>query len=120
MIIRSIDGEGDWNFGKGLSSYAQAEQAIEENVKTRVLSWVGDCFFSLTDYIDWKSRLDVGQFNNLNTEIRSVILNSFGVVGATLVSGNFNSSNRNYAITFTMDTIYGKGFLMSIQQTLGV
>lgn len=121
MIIRKIDPvTRDWNFGKGLASYATAEQAIEENIKTRILSWVGDCFFALADGIDWKNRLDVGQQKNLEDEISALILQSFGVVSVDSVTLNFNPDNRLETVLYNIETIYSPSFEAQIAIAAGV
>lgn len=119
MIIRTVDGENDWNFGKGIASYASAEQAINENVKHRLLSWVGDCFFALNDGVDWKSRLDIGQQSALEQELRSVIMNSEGVMAVNSVAVVFTGSSRLFTITFNIDTIYSQNFEDTLSQAIG-
>ncbi len=120
MIIRKVDGENDWEFGKGLASYAQDEQAVEENIKTRVLSWLGDCFFDLTTGVDWKSLLDIGQQDELLDAVKAVILQSYGVVAVLSVRGVFNGNTRLFSITYNAQTIYSPDFQATIQQAAGV
>lgn len=110
MIIRKVDGENDWTFGKGLSNYAIEQLAVEENIKSRILSWGGDCFFALEEGVDWKSRLDVGQADNLLQEIKSVILQSFGVVGVNSIDGTFDENSRLETLTYNIDTVFSENF----------
>ena len=119
MIIRKIDANGDWRFGKGLADYATEEAAIEENVQTRVLSWLYDCFFDLEEGIDWRSRLDVGDKTDLEAEVRKTILQSFGVVGVNSVIVTYVSTTRLYRIEYSIDTIYSQSFQSVIEQTVG-
>lgn len=116
MNIRSVDGNNDWNFGKGLSDYASEELAIEENIKTRLLSWFGDCFFAPDEGIDWRSRLDVGQQDALLTEVKTMILQTEGVVGINSVTGVFDSTQRTYAIAYSVQTIYSRSLQSSVLQ----
>lgn len=120
MIIRKIDADNDWTFGQGLSNYAINEEAIDENIKTRLLSWIGDCFFALQDGIDWKQRLDVGQKDALEDEIRSLILQSYGVMGINSIDVVFNSLTRVIGITYNIQTIYSSSFETTLQQSAGV
>ena len=54
MIFRELDPTtNDWCFGKGRQNYASGLDALKLDLKTRLLSWTNDCFFSLTDFIDW-------------------------------------------------------------------
>lgn len=119
MIFRQITGSGDWLFGKGVNDYATAEGAIDLNIKTRILSWIGDCFFALADGIDWRSRLDTGQQAALVEEIKSNILNAFGVVGINSVQATFDGRTRTVAIDYDIQTIYSPSFQSTIVQGSG-
>lgn len=120
MIIRQTTDDGDWKFGKGLSDYARDEQAVEQNIKSRCLSWVGDCFFALQEGIDWRSRLDVGQKQALVEEIKGEILQSFGVVGITSIDFTFNPQLRDLRVVADAETIFSPSFQRAIQQAAGV
>lgn len=120
MIIRKIDGDNDWEFGLGLSDYAKDEEAVAENIQTRVLSWVNDCFFALNEGVDWKARLDVGQQSALLEEVKNVILQSFGVVTIIDVEAILNKTTRLYTIRYDIQTIYSPSFQSQIEQSAGV
>lgn len=119
MIFRELTSSGDWTFGKGKASYAEAENAINLNIQTRLLSWVGDCFFALKDGVDWLGLLDVGQQSNLVEAIKSNILNAYGVVAINSVLPVFNGETRTMVIQYNIQTIYSPSFQGSIQQTAG-
>jgi hypothetical protein len=119
MIFRSLDSNGDWTFGKGISSYAKDNNAILQNIGTQIKSWVGDCFFAPSEGIDWNGRIDVGEQKNLEYELRALILQSYGVVGLSDVSVVFDGSTRLFGVTFTIDTIYGENFQAVLSQFLG-
>lgn len=119
MIIRLIDAAGDWTFGKGNSNYASDELAVEQNLRTRLLSWLGDCFFALADGVDWRGRLDVGQQNALLEEIRSIILKTEGVVGVTRLEGIYDPRTRHFKLTYDIQTIFSPSFTRAILQTFG-
>lgn len=119
MIFRQLDNQHDWLFGKGTSDYLTGDAAIRLNIKTRLLSWVGDCFFALQEGIDWKGRLDVGQQKALTEEVKSSLLRSFGVVGVNTVSVAFQTGTRLFTITYDIQTIYSPSFQSFIQGTVG-
>ena len=119
MIIRKVDAENDWTFGKGKSDYAIQEAAIEQNVQGRILSWVGDCFFALPEGVDWKNRLDVGEQDNLLDEMKSVILQSEGVTGVNSLTGTFDGTTRTFLIEYDIQTIYSSSFQSEVTQTIG-
>lgn len=110
MIFRQLNAAGDWTFGRGINNYATAEAAIGLNIKTRLLSWKGDCFFALNDFVDWIARLDKGQQNNLTTELKTVILQSYGVVAINSFTVTLNNVTRIYQATFNIQTIYSSSF----------
>lgn len=119
MIIRSVDADRDWNFGKGASDYARDQDAVEQNIKSRVLSWVGNCFFALQEGVDWKNRLGVGQQALLENELRSIILQSFGVVGLNSLSVAFDPTRRSFTIQYDADTIFSQSVQQRLDQAAG-
>lgn len=120
MIFRQITAINDWTFGKGVSGYATAEAAIELNIRTRLQSWKGNCFFGLDDFVDWLGRLDKGQQINLNNELKNVILQSFGVIGVNSIVGSLNDDTRHYSVTYDIQTIYGTSFINTLNLAAGV
>lgn len=107
MIIRSLDSDGDWNFGKGKSSYKSAQLALNQNLETRLLEWKGDCFFSNDSGVDWNNRLGKrSQAAPLRDEIRTVILKTDGVTEVINLDFDFNSINRNLTLNYSIKTIY--------------
>ena len=106
MIIRGLDGNGEWLFGRGQQDYARGKQAIVLNIKTRLRSFVNDCFFDQEAGIDWLNRLgNNNQRELLEADIQNQILNSFGVTNIV----NFNSSldARKLTLNYTISTIDG-------------
>ena len=85
MIVRGLDDKHDWLFGNGKQDYRVNEKAIEQDCKTRLLSFLGDCFFDTTAGIDWWNLLGRGTEEQLLTAIRGVILNTEGVKGINSV-----------------------------------
>jgi hypothetical protein len=111
VIFRQLTSLGDWTFGRGTATYARTEKAIELNIRTRLLSWKGDCFFAQQDFVDWFSRLDRGQVANLNSELQTVILQSFGVVAINSFSAVLNNATRVVLINYNIATIYSSSFV---------
>lgn len=107
MIIRNIDENGDWTFGKGKSSYKRNALALNQHLKTKLLEWKGDCFFDNNAGIDWKNRLDKrSQIQPLLNEIRSLILKTDGVIAIISLNYDFNSDNRRLNLNYEIKTIY--------------
>ena len=76
MIIRSIDGTGDWNFGKGANDYNSGQAAIAELIQVRLLSFLGDCPFDMGAGIAWFQFLGSKNQIALNLAVSAVILNT--------------------------------------------
>ena len=109
MIFRNLDQNDDWTFGAGRSNFAAQNKAIGLNIKTRLLSWVGDCFFDQKAGIDWTNRLgSKGQRSLLELDLRRVILQSEGVTG--MVKFDTILNNRKFSGNYEVNTIYTQSF----------
>lgn len=105
-IVRSLDLNGDWNFGKGKNDYLIANAAIVQNIATRLNSFLGDCFFDLAAGLDWFNLLGSKSSKPLELAVRSVILNTQNVVGLVDVSINIEETTRRIDMKYTVNTIY--------------
>lgn len=105
MIIRALDTEGDWTFGKGKNDYKSGNAAIGQNVETRLKSFLGDCFFALDAGIDWFNLLGSKNQVGLELAVRSVILNTALVTGIKSLSVSLDS-RRRIAMTYVITTVY--------------
>ncbi len=115
MIFRNLDADGDWTFGSGRGNYIAGNPAIGLNIKTRILSWVGDCFFNQGAGIDWVNRLgSKNQRALLELDLRRIILQSFGVTGIISVATVLN--NRNFTANYSVNTIFSQEYIDSITQ----
>jgi len=109
MIFRNLDEKGDWQFGRGKSDFVKLNDAVGLNIKTRLMSWVGDCFFAQTAGIDWYNRLgSTAQRELLELDIKRVILQSEGVTG--LLEFNTYLNGRNFTADYSVETIYSKSY----------
>lgn len=117
MIIRNLNGNHDWTFGYGLSNYISGNMAIGLNIETRILSWVGDCFFDTTAGIDWANRLgSKNQRALLESDLRRIILQSYGVTG--IVSFDTVLTGRAFSASYTINTIFSQGYSATVTQEL--
>lgn len=118
MIFRNLDSNGDFTFGRGVANYINQNAAIGLNIKTRILSWVGDCFFDTGAGIDWANRLgSKNQRALLELDLKRIILQSSGVTG--IVSFDTNLTGRSFTANYTVNTIYSKGYSNSVSMELG-
>ena len=112
MFIRSIDSSGDWNWGQNLQSFNFAEAAIEEDIYTRLLSFLNDCFWALNFGVDWWNLL--GAKNPaaeaaILLQTRTMIITGYGVSSINSVDLIMNANTRKLAIEYDVDTIYSTG-----------
>lgn len=109
MIFRALDDNHDWMWGKGKSDFLTVNAAIGANIKTRLLSWVGDCFFDQNAGIDWWNRLgSKNQRALLELDLKRVILQSEGVTG--IVSFDTNLTGRRFTASYVVSTVYSKEY----------
>lgn len=107
MSFRAVDVNGDWTFGKGVSNYLIDQAEIETNLRTRLLSWVGDCFFAPAEGVDYNNLLDIGTKSLLDVNIRRVALQTAGVLRLNSYESTINRSTRAFIATIGITTIFG-------------
>ena len=119
MIIRAIDTLGDWTFGKGKQNYLKTDQAIAENIQTRLLCFFHDCFFDYTSGIDWVRLLGTpGTKTEITLSCRGVILQSYGVTSMNSISVSVDSNRRILNLIYNINTIFTRNFSVIFQQNL--
>lgn len=106
MIVRAVDAQNDWIFGRGRNDYKRDVKAVAQNIKTRLQSFLGDCFFDLGAGVDWFNLLGAKSEIELRLAISTVILNTKNVstLAEVLIS---RSANRNLLVTYSVVTTYG-------------
>lgn len=107
MIVRGIDENGDWIFGKSVNDYKVDKVALSQNIKTRLASFLTDCFFSLSSGIDWFNLLGSKNKLGLDLALSSTILNTEGVLKINSLLINY-SEDRNITISYDIDSVYGQ------------
>ncbi len=110
MIIRALDTDHDWTFGRGKSDYNRDQKAIAENVQTRLFSFLNDCFFDITAGIDWFRLLGKKDMQNeIVLNCRAIVLQSEGVVRINSLSVSVTETRRIF-IQMSIDTIFTRNF----------
>jgi len=105
MSFRNLDANHDWTFGKGLQNYVKESKEIELNLKTRLLSFLNDCFFAIREGIDWLNHLGAKDREIILLDVRKVINSTDGVRNIKSVDF-FENSDRKLIINYNIDTIY--------------
>ncbi len=106
MRVRALDANKDWTFGQGQNNFFSNNAAIVQNIRTRLLMFLGDCFFDLGAGIDWINLLGSKNQVALNLAISTTILNTENVVGIRQLTTDFNSNTRNFSVSYTVQTVY--------------
>ncbi len=116
-IVRRIDTEGDWTWGKGRGNYIINIAAVSQNIQTRILMFFNDCFFANTSGIDWWNLLGSKQEVQLVLAISSTIINTNSVTGIQQLS--LNVTDRVLNISYAVQTVYGATGQQEFQFDLG-
>ena len=106
MRIRALDVDGDWEFGKGQNNYLTGQKAVAQNIQTRLLSFLGDCFFDVSTGIDWFTYLGGKDQIALNLAVSATILNTRDVTGILQLGIALNRTTRNLVIRYRVQTTY--------------
>lgn len=115
MLFRQLTSSGDWTFGAGLGNYAPDQQSINLNLDTSIKMWAGDCFFSLSGWINWKGLLNVGQQANLDTALQALISQAYGIQRVVSASVVVNATTRQFFATYVVDTVYTQQVTSQVQ-----
>ncbi len=117
MIFRAIDGTNDWSFGSGIASYFTDEAAINANIRTRLQTWLNECFFALDLGVDWRNLLggkNPQSQSGIILQCRTIIINSFGVIRINKVDQSIDVTTRKLTVTYLIDTIFTRGLSGSV------
>lgn len=106
MRVRAIDVNGEWTYGKGQNNFLTRNSAVAQNIQTRLLSFLGDCFFDLSAGIDWFTYLGSKDQLALNLAVSAVILNSQDVTGIKQLSIDLGERTRLLTIRYQVISTY--------------
>jgi hypothetical protein len=116
LIIRNLDANHDWTFGQGQQNYLTGQSAIAENINTRLLSFINDCYFDLQTGVDWFRLLGSHSTQQeITLSCRAIILASYGVLRVNSINATFNDEQRNIILTYNIDTIFTRFFLQQLE-----
>jgi hypothetical protein len=107
MITRTIDINSSWNFGKGIQDYYQDKEALPQNIKTRLMSFLNDCFFDLDSGVDWFFFLGSKNINGLKVSIAKVIADTVGVVSLNELSLDIDDA-RQMTLQYEVTTVWSE------------
>ena len=106
MAFRNLDNNHDWTFGIGRNNYVSGSQEVLLNVQTRILSFLGDCFFAPLDGIDWWRLLDYNKQEEAENAVMATIAETEGVESVNQIDSYINSQRR-LTLSYSITDIYG-------------
>jgi hypothetical protein len=115
MSFKNLDSNHDWTFGKGKQNYLENNAEIMMNIKTRLLSFLGDCFFATNEGIDWWNLLSEKDRKKIILECKKVINSTPNVRRVSSVDF-LENEKRELIINYNIDTIFSR----NIKSELGV
>lgn len=115
MTFRNLDANHDWVFGTGQNDYVSENQEIALNIETRILSFLGDCFFAINEGIDWFNLLDYRYQNSLEMKVQEVVKNTPGVSAVNSIDIMLGA-NRKIIITYDIQTIFSSSYQGEVTQ----
>lgn len=107
MIVRALDADRDWIFGRGINAYKKDMDALKQSIGTRLRQWKYDCFFATQDGVDWNNFLDIGRKTLLDSDIKRVILQTGGVLRISSYSSTLDNETRALSVSASIDTVFG-------------
>lgn len=119
MKFRGIDANGDWMFGQGIGSYAQANAAIALDIAARVRSRKGNCFFAPNDGVDYTNLMEKGREKDFVNAISNCIMQTVGVVKINSVRPVLNRAGRSMGITYDIQTVYTRSYQATLNNITG-
>lgn len=108
MIFRNIPAN-DWALGSGKQSYLTGTPAIAANIKTRLQTFLGECFWATEAGVDWFNLLGTRgdeAKRRIALEARKCIADSYGVVQVNSLETSFSAASRSLTVSANVDTIY--------------
>ena len=106
MRFRGVDSNGDWVFGKGRNSYLTDDEALMLNIKTRLLEFLGDCFFDMEKGIDWWNLMGGKNLRKVLVDVQRTILRSYQV--KRIVNMEYSLKNRVLSISIAIEFLDGE------------
>lgn len=105
MRVRQLDAAHDWTFGKGQNNYLRDQRAVQQNLDTRLNSFLGNCFFDEGAGIDWFNFLGSKDQLGLILAIKAVILNTEAVTALVQLSVDLSVA-RVFTVRYQVQTTF--------------
>jgi hypothetical protein len=109
MIVRRLDSNFDMTFGQGLSDYARDQEAVAQNVRTRLQLLREEWFLDVDAGIPYLQEIMVKPANLPLAEslIKQTIIETDGIDELRSFDVVFNRDTRRLGVSATVTTIFG-------------
>jgi len=109
MIVRRLNNDFDISFGHGLSDYARDQEAVAQNVRTRLQLLREEWFLDVDAGVPYLQEIMVKPANLPLAEsyIKQTIIDTDGVDELRNFSMDFDRETRKLVVSSTVSTIYG-------------
>ncbi len=111
MKVMALDQNHDWVFGQ----FKENQDAVLQNIQTRLLQLKNDCFFDLDSGIDWFGLDRTSVF--FSQECKKIILGTEGVL--ELTAFETKTVNKLFTISCTVRTIFSPHVTKTINFSYG-
>lgn len=114
MIIRAFNPATDVQFGQGRENFLSGQNAIAENIQTRLYSFLRDCFFDIQSGIDWIRFFSVPtKSQEIELSCRGIVLQSYGVVKVNSIE--VLVVDRRINISMNINTIFTTNYQYNLE-----
>ena len=102
MIVRELDNNHDWTFGRGFTNYLNGSDSIAQCVKTKLFALKRDWFLNRDDGIAWFDYLTKNpNTKQLEIDVRTEIFKVEGVLNIDEFDILLDPENRQFLIQIT-------------------
>lgn len=108
--VRTLTPAGDWTYGNNLSGYLINNDAIGQQIRCRLLQFLGECFWDTQAGINWIGYLGGKNAVGLNLAISTVVLNTQGVLGINTLDFNVDPDTRLFSVNWNVTTVFSRYF----------
>lgn len=113
MSFRNLDEADDWTWGQSLGNYVYDDMEILLNAKTRILSFLGDCFFAPAEGIDWWHLFNYNKQDELENAVMATIAQTPGVETVNNVE-SYMTGNRKINLAYSITTVNGTTYQQNL------
>ena len=118
MISLALDSNNDIFIEKGKIKRVTGSAQAVQNVRTRLLTYYGECFINTGRGVKWFEKVFIKPVNlsTVESEIKTTILATSGIATLDAFDMTFDKTNRSLSVTFGATTTDGD----SIDSTVNI